>query len=306
MFFSCIFTHKFAILTQVIFPFFYQNTFPNPNVVQSYDKIITVGANISLFWAYSDTDDFTAVASTQGFSSTIFNEYSVPSPPRNLIVTPGNESVKLNWSSPLNDGDLNITRYNVYRSPSDASNYSLIGINTSATGYFDTNVTNGDRYYYFVTAENSKGESAESNEVTIIPGTPSPPLNLSITSDTTQIVLTWTIPQTDSGYTITEYIIYRSSISGGSYSNLATTSELSYIDTTVLAGNTYYYVVTAINSIGESEVSNEVSVVLSGTTTTPTSGTTTTTTKTGSFPSFIAVTLILGILAAFVRKEQKR
>ncbi|MFX1286627.1 MAG: DOMON domain-containing protein [Promethearchaeota archaeon] len=247
------------------------------NTQDVYDNPITVGVNISLFWAYSDADDFTAVATTQGFSSTIFLEYNVPSPPLNLIATPGNESITLNWSSPLDDGNLNIFRFNVYRSQTNTSNYTMIGMNSSTTGFFDTNVINGARYFYFVTAENNKGESSNSNEVTLIPGTPSPPLNLSLTSDTTQMILNWTLPLTDSGYTITEYIIYRSSISGGPYSNIATTNELNYTDTTVLAGNTYYYVVTAINSIGESEFSNEVSIVLPETTTTITTSTPTTT-----------------------------
>ncbi|MFX0015903.1 MAG: DOMON domain-containing protein [Candidatus Hermodarchaeota archaeon] len=314
------------------------------NTLDGYDKPITVGANTSLYWAYSDADDFTAVATTQGFSSTIFQEYSVPSPPLNLIATPGNESVTLNWSSPLDDGNLDIFRFNVYRSRDNTSNYALIGINTSTTGYFDTSVINGVRYFYVVTAENSKGESIESNEIKLIPGTPSPPLNLNLTSDTTQIILNWNVPQTNSSYTIIKYIIYRSSTSGGPYINLANTTALSFIDTTVLEGNTYYYIVTAINSIGESENSNEVSIVIPGTTSEPTTSPSITITaqtssattgpsiskttaastpettsesslesitsssstpKRGTFFSIIAVISVVGFLAIFKRKEQK-
>ncbi|MFX1249822.1 MAG: fibronectin type III domain-containing protein, partial [Promethearchaeota archaeon] len=192
--------------------------------------------------------------------------------------------------------------------------------------------------------ENSKGESIESNEIKLIPGTPSPPLNLNLTSDTTQIILNWNVPQTNSSYTIIKYIIYRSSTSGGPYINLANTTALSFIDTTVLEGNTYYYIVTAINSIGESENSNEVSIVIPGTTSEPTTSPSITITaqtssattgpsiskttaastpettsesslesitsssstpKRGTFFSIIAVISVVGFLAIFKRKERK-
>jgi hypothetical protein len=56
------------------------------------------------------------------------------------------------------------------------------------------------------------------------------------------------------------YNVYRSSVSGGPYSkiNPSAVSALSYVDTAVAAGKTYYYVVTAVNSSNvESGYSNE-------------------------------------------------
>ena len=70
------------------------------------------------------------------------------------------------------------------------------------------------------------------------------------------VTLNWT-PSTTPGV---NYNIYRSSTSGGPYTKLTSTtpiSGVSYIDSTVLSGQTYYYVTTAINSGGESTYSNE-------------------------------------------------
>ncbi len=58
--------------------------------------------------------------------------------------------------------------------------------------------------------------------------------------------------------------VYRGQVSGGPYSGVATAlTSTSYVDATVASGQTYYYVVTAVNSSGlESAYSNEVQAVI--------------------------------------------
>lgn len=72
--------------------------------------------------------------------------------------------------------------------------------------------------------------------------------------------LTWVAPTG----TVTGYNVYRGSTSGGPYAavNQAPVPALSYSDTTVLSGSTDYYVVTALNSAGESLKSTEVSAAI--------------------------------------------
>jgi Legume lectin domain/Abnormal spindle-like microcephaly-assoc'd, ASPM-SPD-2-Hydin len=68
---------------------------------------------------------------------------------------------------------------------------------------------------------------------------------------------------------VTGYRVYRGSAGGGPYPNytVGPVSTLGYVDSSVSAGATYYYVVTAINAQGaESEFSNEVSVTVPGST----------------------------------------
>jgi hypothetical protein len=69
-------------------------------------------------------------------------------------------------------------------------------------------------------------------------------------------MLSWTASTTQG----VNYNVYRSSVSGGPYTKVTSTTAiagLSYTDSTVLPGQKYYYVVTAINSSGESGYSNE-------------------------------------------------
>ena len=74
-----------------------------------------------------------------------------------------------------------------------------------------------------------------------------------------------TLSWTASTSVVTGYNVYRGTISGGPYTQLNTSlaSMVSYIDPTVLAGQTYFYIVTAVDSSGiESLFSNEVSATI--------------------------------------------
>jgi hypothetical protein len=72
--------------------------------------------------------------------------------------------------------------------------------------------------------------------------------------------LTWTA-STSSG--VTAYNIYRSTSSGAGYNKIgSTTNVLSYSDVNVANGATYYYVVTAVSSGGESVFSNQAAATI--------------------------------------------
>ena len=76
------------------------------------------------------------------------------------------------------------------------------------------------------------------------------------------VVLTWTA----STSTVTGYYVYRSTTSGTGYAKLNASlaaTGLTYTDTTVQNGTTYYYVTTAVDSSGtESLYSNEVQAII--------------------------------------------
>ena len=90
------------------------------------------------------------------------------------------------------------------------------------------------------------------------PTPPAPPSNL--TANATgkrKINLSWT-QSTSSG--ITQNKVYRSTTSGGPYTLRATLGAVTtYQDSGLTSGTTYYYVVTAANSSGESSFSNQAS-----------------------------------------------
>ena len=137
-------------------------------------------------------------------------------------------------------------------------------VDTTATFFSDTNVTNGVGYYYVVTATSDVGESDMSNEVMAVAATiPGAPLNLQGTQGDNKAILSWNSPDSG-GSPIIEYRIYRSNTSGANFDLLSTTTALSFSDSSAINGNTYYYVVTAVNFMGESADSAEVVVILTG------------------------------------------
>jgi hypothetical protein len=89
----------------------------------------------------------------------------------------------------------------------------------------------------------------------MVPGAPA----LTATSGNAVVHLTWTAPS-NGGATITNYKIYRGTSSGAE--TLLTplgSSPTSFDDTTVTNGTTYYYKVSAVNSVGEGALSTEAS-----------------------------------------------
>ncbi|MDD1747706.1 MAG: fibronectin type III domain-containing protein [Methanomassiliicoccales archaeon] len=174
-----------------------------------------------------------------------------PGVPLNLQALPANEKVALSWASPSDLGGSAIAGYNVYRgdSPSTVSLLVSLGVVTS---YDDTSLSNGHQFYYSISAVNGVGEGDACSAVSCIPGYfPSAPQTLRATPSDGLISLSWAAPLSDNGHEIIGYNVYR----GPSSENLALLTSLAsvlvYGDHEVSNGQTYYYRVTGINSMGE-------------------------------------------------------
>jgi hypothetical protein len=83
---------------------------------------------------------------------------------------------------------------------------------------------------------------------------PAAPTGLTATAGNAQVGLNWTAV---SG--ATSYTVKRSTVSGGSYTTVGSSTGTSCIDTGLTNGATYFYVVTAVSSTGESPNSTQVS-----------------------------------------------
>ncbi len=116
---------------------------------------------------------------------------------------------------------------------------------------------------------NGVGESAPSDTVSALPlGRPWAPRSLTAKVGDGYVRLVWNPPENNGGYPVTEYRVYRWT-EGGEAVLLGTTTEVAYNDTSVTNGVTYYYYVTAVNSHGESDPSNEVNATPLGTPSSP-------------------------------------
>jgi predicted phage tail protein len=188
--------------------------------------------------------------------------YGIPSPPRNISAVPGNKVVHLTWEPPVSDGNGNITEYRVYRGIASGSEALYATVNASTLNFTDTNVSNGVTYYYYVTAVNEFGESEPSNEVSAVPcAVPSPPRNLTAIAGNASVALSWEPPADDGGMAVTNYTIYYGTNSGNYTMNMIVGNLTGYTITGLTNGQRYYFAVSAINEVGESEKSNEFSAV---------------------------------------------
>jgi len=151
----------------------------------------------------------------------------------------------------------NATSYNIYWSNTQGvSKMSAKIPGTSSTNYTHNGLISGNTYYYVVTAVNSSGESSVSAEVYSLLGAARPPAAVSVVAGNGQAILSWNFNGA------TQYNIYMASQSGvtksspTAYNNVTSPKTI----TGLANGTTYFFVVTGVNSIGESSESSEVSV----------------------------------------------
>src|SRR5207253_11085997 len=88
---------------------------------------------------------------------------------------------------------------------------------------------------------------------------PGAPQGLVATTVDATVTLTWSAPSSNGGSPITNCRIYRGTASGGETLKATIGNVLTYSDTSVTNGVTYYYQVSAVNNAGEGPRSNEAS-----------------------------------------------
>jgi len=88
---------------------------------------------------------------------------------------------------------------------------------------------------------------------------PSDPRNLKATPGNAQVSLSWSAPSSNGVSAIQNYRVYRHTASTAEALLATVGNVLSYTDNTVANGETYHYRITAVNGVGESPFSSEVS-----------------------------------------------
>lgn len=163
--------------------------------------------------------------------------------------------VGLNWQTASG-----ISEYNIYRK-SATEEYQKIGT-SDKNHYFDTELSPGSIYTYKISAVDASGNEMFSDEKSVtIPGVEAgdfkPPTWTGLRVDLDQIFLNW-----DKVPGAMAYNIYRSQTSGTGFEVIGNSQNNRYSDKDgLVGGETYFYVVTALNSeFEETEYSEERSI----------------------------------------------
>ncbi|MBK7027787.1 MAG: fibronectin type III domain-containing protein [Bacteroidales bacterium] len=187
---------------------------------------------------------------------------TLPAAPSNLTATAsGTTSINLTWT----DNSSNETGFVLQRSLSASSGFStIISLSANTTTYSNTGLSASTAYYYRVQSVNAGGSSLWSNVASATTATPitppTAPSNLvAVAQGCNTIKLTWT----DNSNNETNFEVYRSLTSNGTYSKVALvpSNTTNYINTGLSKGKKYYYKVRAKNTAGNSVFSNKASAI---------------------------------------------
>lgn len=171
-------------------------------------------------------------------------------------ISSGDREITISWNPVSGATTYNIYWLKISGVTIDLGN-KISGV--SSPYVHDSNLDPDDTYYYVVTAENALIESIESEEVhAVATDIPEAPTNLIATSVEGGISLSWdTLTHIDS------YNLYWDTTSGVTIETGTLIENVSppYLHETPSFLDEYYYVVTAVNDIYESDESNEDSAL---------------------------------------------
>ena len=177
---------------------------------------------------------------------------SVLPSPTGLQATSGNRIVYLNWNPVAGAAYYNVYRATVSKGEGRTPYASAI----TGTAFNDGTVTNGQQYYYDITAVNAVGEGTRSLEALVVAGTkylPGP--NLTVTPGAGSATLRWSpIPGA------TAYNVFRNTGSGLLVIQTVTSGTV-YTNTGLTNGVPVTYMVAAFSRYGQGYGSNQVTVI---------------------------------------------
>lgn len=237
---------------------------PAQSAVYSVSFVPTTAGNLSAILQITTSVSATpasvslAGVAEQAFAALQVSPSSINFGNLNLKAT-GTQSVTLQ-----NTGDISLT---------------ISGVTVSGAGFAYSSLSPGvsiapNQTVSFQVSFTPQVAGAASGTVSILSSNLSSPASIPLSGDglspTTppstpsvqhSVTLSWNASTSSS---ITGYRVYRSTVSGSDFSPLTSAiSALSYTDSTVADGTTYYYVVTAVDSAGvESPYSNQVTAVI--------------------------------------------
>lgn len=186
---------------------------------------------------------------------------NTPAAPAKAAATPADKQVTISWAPVTGAASYNVY-YSTKKGVTPATGARIAGARNPCV---HTGLANGTAYYYVVTAVNPEGESAASAQVTATPKAartiPAAPSNVAANpgdaanpADAANTIKWDPVPGA------TSYNVYYSTtinVTRLPKTRLARVTA-PYVHTGLIYNTTYYYVVTALNAIGESMNSAKV------------------------------------------------
>ncbi|WP_158223976.1 MULTISPECIES: fibronectin type III domain-containing protein [unclassified Cohnella] len=187
-----------------------------------------------------------------------------PEAPAGLVAVAGTHEVGLSWTA---NEEPDLGGYKIYQSVDQGNTWSETADAGNTTSYTVTGLTNGDAYWFAVSAYDLSGnESDRSDYAEATPNAaedtvpPAVPGGLGAVSGNGEIALFWTANIEED---LDGYIVYRSTDGGATWDGGTEIGPAaSYTVTGLTPGHTYTFAVTAIDASGnESDKSAAISAV---------------------------------------------
>lgn len=172
---------------------------------------------------------------------------TAPSAPANVTATAGDSSIAISWSAVAG-----AEYYAVERTTNGGASWTTIAPNITGTNYTDSTAVAGTSYRYAVTAYRTVGsgvlssgrgalsETVSIQQVPVVETPPAAPASITATAGSGSIAVTWAESSGAAYYTLER------KAGSGTWSAIAQNyTGRSYTDSSVTAGTTYQYRVTA-------------------------------------------------------------
>jgi rhamnogalacturonan endolyase len=178
-----------------------------------------------------------------------------PMTPTGLSANVTSNQVNLSWNPVSDAADYVISRATALSGP-----YTALDIDPTALSiYSDAGLNYNTTYYYEVASANLAGISTNSPPVAITTP-PAPPSPITAIPGNAQVFVDW-----GDSAGATNYVLQRSTTSGGPYTTVVSTTNSSYLNTGLANGTTYYYVVYAVGPNGTGPLSAQTTATPSAT-----------------------------------------
>src|SRR3954471_13560875 len=193
-------------------------------------------------------------------TSVTLPDTSAPAAVRNIKVSVGTSSVKLDWSS---NNERDLAGYRVYRGTSaDGAFTELTTTPRTSSDFTDSTAPAGVVSWYRVVAVDKSGNPSAPVAASGVRKDcvkPAAPTDASVTGSGTSFTVEWA----DNGEAdLAGYVVSRATSAGGSYTKLTPTpiTASTFTDNSVKDGTTPYYKITAVDLSGNSSSSTTVTV----------------------------------------------